>query len=231
MPHADPEKQAEYMRERSRRRALAAGREWPAREPSVPWESRSTRKMNPCGCGCGGLAGWASKFIRGHYWAYLRAVAVQEGARRCARCETVRPLTEFSAPGKHCRGCEEAYREARRDVKKAADARWRAEHPGASTEAVRRWRERNPERNRQIGIASAAARKARIAEVFVERVDPAVVLAESGGICGICGEAVDPERFHVDHIVPLGLGGEHSYSNVQAAHPDCNMVKGCRLVV
>jgi 5-methylcytosine-specific restriction endonuclease McrA len=37
---------------------------------------------------------------------------------------------------------------------------------------------------------------------------------------------VPVEAFHVDHKVPLARGGEHSYENVQPAHPFCNGSKG-----
>lgn len=71
----------------------------------------------------------------------------------------------------------------------------------------------------------AANRRARLLGQFVEEVDRAVVLARYSGLCGICGDAVDPERFDVDHIIPLLVGGEHSYANTQPAHPSCNYRK------
>lgn len=73
--------------------------------------------------------------------------------------------------------------------------------------------------------------RARKREAFVERVIPGVVFERDAGICGICGEMVDPARFHIDHIVPLVRGGEHSYANVQVAHPHCNHVKSDKLLV
>lgn len=68
-------------------------------------------------------------------------------------------------------------------------------------------------------------RRARKRGVFVEEVDRNVVLARYSGLCGICGDAVDPERFDVDHIIPLLVGGQHSYANTQPAHPSCNYRK------
>jgi 5-methylcytosine-specific restriction endonuclease McrA len=34
---------------------------------------------------------------------------------------------------------------------------------------------------------------------------------------------------HLDHIVPLARGGEHSYANTQPAHPTCNRRKGAKV--
>jgi 5-methylcytosine-specific restriction endonuclease McrA len=68
-------------------------------------------------------------------------------------------------------------------------------------------------------------RDARKLENYVEDVHRLVVLERADGICGICGEDVDPLNFHVDHIEPLARGGEHSYANTQPAHPPCNQRK------
>lgn len=63
----------------------------------------------------------------------------------------------------------------------------------------------------------------------VEDVHPLVVLELADGVCGICGGDVDPLDFHVDHVIPLALGGEHSYMNTQPAHAVCNIRKGAAL--
>jgi 5-methylcytosine-specific restriction endonuclease McrA len=54
--------------------------------------------------------------------------------------------------------------------------------------------------------------------------------------CGICGRAIDytlphldPASFVVDHIIPLGRGGEDTLANKQAAHRNCNRTKSDRL--
>jgi hypothetical protein len=55
----------------------------------------------------------------------------------------------------------------------------------------------------------------------------------SEGICGICKEPIDlrnkypnPKSFSIDHIIPRAAGGSHSFSNLQAAHLDCNARRG-----
>jgi 5-methylcytosine-specific restriction endonuclease McrA len=178
-----------------------------------------------CACGCGrettGTRGRVSTFLRGHH---NRIGRVEADRRRCPRCTTWKAHDAFRAKGRWCRECERAYRQANRDRIIEQGAAWRAAHPGASTEAVRRWRAANPERYRETGRDYFARRRARKREAFVEMVDPALVLARSEGRCGICGEVIEGE-FHVDHVVPLSRGGEHSYANTQAAHPACNLRK------
>lgn len=43
-------------------------------------------------------------------------------------------------------------------------------------------------------------------------------------ICGICSEYIETS-FHIDHILPLSRGGLHEASNLQLAHPVCNLKK------
>jgi 5-methylcytosine-specific restriction endonuclease McrA len=39
------------------------------------------------------------------------------------------------------------------------------------------------------------------------------------------GEAVGPD-WHLDHVVPLAAGGDHSYANTQVSYSACNLAKG-----
>lgn len=108
-------------------------------------------------------------------------------------------------------------------------ARWTAEQRAAQAAYLKAWNQRNRGKVREYSRRGQLVRRARKHAGFVEVVDPAEVLRRGDGLCGICGKPVDPETFHVDHIVPLALGGEHSYANTQAAHPLCNRSKGTKL--
>jgi 5-methylcytosine-specific restriction endonuclease McrA len=50
------------------------------------------------------------------------------------------------------------------------------------------------------------------------------------GRCHLCRRRVKPDRFHVDHLIPLARGGSHVPENVAIAHPLCNMRKSAKLV-
>ena len=60
----------------------------------------------------------------------------------------------------------------------------------------------------------------------VEHVDRAVVWSRESGTCYLCRREVDPRDWHLEHVIPIALGGEHSYANVRVAHPLCNLRKG-----
>lgn len=108
--------------------------------------------------------------------------------------------------------------------------KWRASNPEKISAKQRAYREANPEMAAAENRRTASARRARQRSAFVEHVDPRRVFERDHGICGICNELVDPIDFHVDHVIPLARGGEHSYANTQTAHPACNMSKGYKLM-
>lgn len=83
---------------------------------------------------------------------------------------------------------------------------------------------------------STKARRAILRGCKVERVDPTKVLERDGWRCQRCGiktpkgkrgtyESNAPE---LDHIMPLALGGEHSYRNTQCLCRSCNMKKSAK---
>lgn len=49
-----------------------------------------------------------------------------------------------------------------------------------------------------------------------------IELWNSTSICAICEKELGSER-HLDHILPLCLGGLHRKENVRFVHPHCNM--------
>jgi 5-methylcytosine-specific restriction endonuclease McrA len=54
-----------------------------------------------------------------------------------------------------------------------------------------------------------------------------VVIAQSGGVCALCGLPLG-SRTHVDHVKPVAFGGTDDVSNLRATHPSCNMRRGVK---
>jgi len=164
----------------------------------------------------------------------------------CKDCVRVRSRDWAEANRERKRTRDRAYREAnaeriaarQAEYREAAKAARRVNDPRVCT----RCGERIPEARRsgarycsdlcqkrsEINRATWR-RRARLRGQFVEDVDPGVLYDRDGGVCGICGGPVDPYDFHVDHIVPIARGGEHSYANTQLAHPRCNRLKSDKL--
>lgn len=68
-------------------------------------------------------------------------------------------------------------------------------------------------------------RRARERNVQIsERIDRGLVYERDKGICQECFAKVDPDRWEMDHITPLGPG-DHSWTNVQVLCRSCNRKK------
>lgn len=52
------------------------------------------------------------------------------------------------------------------------------------------------------------------------------VIERDGFVCRLCGDGVEPSDIHLDHKVPVSLGGPTEIFNLQVAHSACNLRKG-----
>lgn len=88
------------------------------------------------------------------------------------------------------------------------------------------------------GRIGSRTRRARIAGVPSERVDPILVFERDGWRCHICGVktlkakrgSIHPRAPELDHIIPIARGGEHSYRNTACSCSTCNRSKGAKLI-
>lgn len=115
-----------------------------------------------------------------------------------------------------------AYRQANAKRLNAAAAQAYKEDPTAKREQRRRWLEKNPEaikrhsHNRRAKMVGAGGRlsvglAARLFEL-------------QRGKCACCGEALGSD-YHLDHVMPLALGGTNTDSNMQLLRSICNQQK------
>lgn len=61
-------------------------------------------------------------------------------------------------------------------------------------------------------------------------VDRRVVYERDGGICYLCGKHTTLEQYHLEHVVPIVRGGDHSHANTAVSHDKCNGCKGSKLL-
>lgn len=83
---------------------------------------------------------------------------------------------------------------------------------------------------RSCWSARVQTRKAKKFRQWVEDVDRDVLWQRDCGVCYICGLPADPNDWHLEHKIPIKLGGEHSYANTGVSHPICNLRKGSSLI-
>ena len=101
----------------------------------------------------------------------------------------------------------------------------RAKNRSVDQAASRKWRAANPVEARLL----AKARRARVRGAKVEKIrktDLSAILARQGGKCAVCAAPLIGK--HLDHVMPLALGGEHALRNLQYLCPPCNLSKSAK---
>lgn len=132
-------------------------------------------------------------------------------------------------------------------------AKWSAANPEQSTLIARNWRLNNPEKMQECRNAWVAANpeKAKTLGAEWRKKNPdavtrhnhnrrAMKVAGGGklstdivkrlivaqkGKCPCCGLDLG-DKYHLDHILPLALGGSNTDNNVQILRAQCNLKKG-----
>ena len=52
-----------------------------------------------------------------------------------------------------------------------------------------------------------------------------ILFQQAYGLCSLCGDEVDWDDVHIDHILPIDRGGHHALYNLQITHGSCNDIK------
>lgn len=117
------------------------------------------------------------------------------------------------------------WRAANPSISNAARARYRKAHPDTQAAGIARWRAAHPEakatyqRNRR-------ARKAGNGGVLSKGIAEKLFALQKGK-CACCGLPLGDD-YHLDHIMPLALGGENSDKNIQLLRAVCNRQKNAK---
>jgi len=98
--------------------------------------------------------------------------------------------------------------------------------------AGRDWWEHRPRPGRSDKRAQRRAKLARRRpgayapdrERVTELVEMSVLVYLWDGRCWLCRRPVETQPT-MDHVIPLALGGDHTYNNVRLAHKPCNETK------
>lgn len=140
-----------------------------------------------------------------------------------------------------CKSCRDerqaAYRDRHPERAAACRKRWREENIEKAREIQRGWKRSHPDAERAyriryyaerpgLGALYAHNRRARVRGAAGSHT-LADVLAQhtrQKGRCYWCHEKVG-EKYHVDHVVPLALGGSNGPENLVIACPACNQAK------
>lgn len=114
------------------------------------------------------------------------------------------------------------YRAINGEKIKNSAASYRASHPEKCREWCLKWLKKNPGAKRAFD-QNRRARKANNGGVLSKGLASRLFALQKGK-CACCGVSLG-EKYHMDHIIPLALGGANSDSNIQLLRATCNCKK------
>jgi len=109
----------------------------------------------------------------------------------------------------HVRTYSSAWRAENKDKKKASDSAWKKENPMAL----------------RVHNQNRRARKRANGGALSNGIYRALFAAQNGKCACGCKQPLG-ESFHLDHIMPISLGGTNTDDNVQLLRSSCNLQKG-----
>lgn len=95
-------------------------------------------------------------------------------------------------------------------------------------------------KGREIGRLKKRRRRARIRGNDYEKYTEQQIIEIYGTKCHICNKPIDFDAsrrvgfdnwengLHIDHLVPIALGGRDTLDNVRPSHAKCNIIKGAK---
>lgn len=117
------------------------------------------------------------------------------------------------------------HREANRDKVSELNRKWREANPEKNSERNRKWREANPEKRKVLNHNRRARIKGNGGTLSKAIVQTLMTLQK--GKCACCGKSLK-HGHHLDHVIPIALGGTNTDDNVQLLTPACNLSKGSK---
>ena len=126
-----------------------------------------------------------------------------------------------------------AWTEANLEHHRAATRQWYKANKERHDANRRAWRKANPERTRihrqkyykansERQKANVYARRARLAHAVPQRWKRSLC---PDHLCYWCGTTLTPETTHIDHIMPISLGGQDTPDNTANTCASCNLTK------
>ena len=112
-----------------------------------------------------------------------------------------------------------------KDKVRARNAAWHAANKDKVMEKTRRRRKEKPELTR-IYVENRRARKLKCGGVLSKDLAQKLFKLQKGK-CPCCNQPLGTD-YHLDHIVPLALGGAHEDSNMQLLRSKCNCQKNAK---
>lgn len=134
-------------------------------------------------------------------------------------------LWRFNNPEK-ARALDKNQRERNKEKRRLNCIKWRESNKEHSKEYDRRYHAAHPD----AYSIHRNTRKARKLSAVSD--DPSIIaqhVNRAKNSCYWCGARLYGRKYHLDHVIPLSKGGNHTASNIVKSCPHCNMSKNDKL--
>lgn len=188
------------------------------------WKKNNAEKINKATAAY--KANNAEKIAAGkNAWAEKNKEAISLHRSTKSKENTLRAVKWAANNKERSLEIKTAWVNANREKARASSATYRLSNPERMSAFRKAWLAANPEKPR-VYVQNRRARQRENGG----RLSPGIVsklFILQKGKCACCGKSLGDD-YHVDHRVPLALGGKNSDDNVQLLTAICNLQKGSK---
>jgi len=142
----------------------------------------------------------------------------------CRACRKIESKEAYAKdPEKNKQGAR-AWVLANKEKRQLYVKEWTKANMGKCVAALSRYRKKNPEKFRAYKSTRRARELGAVCNFSGE--DVKLLMKEQNGQCKYCGKILS--KYHLDHRMPLALGGITDKKNMQLLCPSCNSRKGAK---
>ena len=154
-----------------------------------------------------------------------------EKEKVCNTCTTVKPISEYRGR-KQCKTCENKNRYQKNKLRRQNDPVFNSWWKSYDVDRKRKKENEDPMTG-FIQIMRQCVRKSFKRNGYTKKSRAHIILGTDWSVVKSHMESLFKEgmtwnnhgEWHIDHIIPISKGGEHSYENVRAAHFICNALR------
>lgn len=92
------------------------------------------------------------------------------------------------------------------------------------------WRKRHPDMLRATNARRKAIKRCAESSGFDDIAHRKWLMQWQQSRCYHCNSEIDGDNYHLDHIVPISKGGQHSQDNLAISCPRCNLSKNSKIL-
>jgi len=146
----------------------------------------------------------------------------------CKECIKARVRAYAAGNVEKKRSSDKIYRQKNRDKLIEFQRLYRRDNWPAVYAATKKWKDENIVRVRELRRVHEGKRRAlKAGTASSNRINVDSIRAAQKNKCAYC-KCTLHKNSHLDHIIPLALGGEHSQKNLQWLCEPCNLSKGSK---